>query len=199
MVGERAEDRRAKGGVVGVGSGRLRRREPARNVARSGSCAGVWSVTTSKWTPSASSRGTTSAALPTSATARARRDPGGPRAPPRSSATTSTQPSRRRRSARAGSTSTTSARPPFARHAEALRAAHPAEARGQHPAAGERAAEVRLRDSAERLVCEAEDSLRADVEPARPPSSARTSSGPRPRAGGTTPRPTRPGRPSPSR
>ena len=50
--------------------------------------------------------------------------------------------------------------------AEPLRAAHAAEPGGQHAPAGERAAEVLRRDRAEGLVGEAEDALRADVEPA---------------------------------
>ena len=50
--------------------------------------------------------------------------------------------------------------------AEPLRAAHAAEPGGQHAPARERAAEVLRRDGAEGLVGEAEDALRADVEPA---------------------------------
>ena len=51
-------------------------------------------------------------------------------------------------------------------HAEALGAAHPAQARGQDTSSGEGAAEVRPRDGLERLVREPEDPLCADVEPA---------------------------------
>jgi hypothetical protein len=50
--------------------------------------------------------------------------------------------------------------------AQALRATHPPEPRGQDTLAGQRAAEVRPGDRAERLVGEAEDALGADVEPA---------------------------------
>ena len=51
------------------------------------------------------------------------------------------------------------------RHAKALGSAHPAETRGENAPAGQRAAEVRVRDRAEGLVGEAEYPLRADVEP----------------------------------
>ena len=57
--------------------------------------------------------------------------------------------------------------PAVLRNREALRSAHAAQPRCQHPAAREVAAEVRLRDRAERLVCESQDPLRSDVEPAR--------------------------------
>ena len=51
------------------------------------------------------------------------------------------------------------------RRRERLRAAHSAEARGEHEASGERAAEVRARHGAERLVRALQDALRADVDP----------------------------------
>ena len=51
------------------------------------------------------------------------------------------------------------------RRGERLRAAHAAKSGGEHEPAGERSAELRARDGAERLVRALEDSLRADVDP----------------------------------
>ena len=73
------------------------------------------------------------------------------------------------------------------RHGQRLRAAHAAEARGQGDGACQRAAELLLGDRAEGLVGALQDALGADVDPRARRSSARTSSGPRPRACGTAP------------
>jgi len=51
-------------------------------------------------------------------------------------------------------------------HGEALGAAHPAQTGGEHPLPRERAAEMSCADCSKGLVGEAEDALRADVEPA---------------------------------
>ena len=55
--------------------------------------------------------------------------------------------------------------PAVHRHRQRLRAAHPAQARGQRDRAGQRAAEPLLRHRGERLVGALEDALRADVDP----------------------------------
>ncbi len=83
----------------------------------SGSCAEVWSVTTSGRNPAASSSGSTSAALPSTPTETARRSRAAlstrSTASARSSARSSRYPVASRRSRCSGSTSTHSATPSF--------------------------------------------------------------------------------------
>ena len=165
MVGERAEDRRTEARVVGVRAGGLRRREPARHVRpqrvvrrrlvgddveldtvveKPGDNVGRVAQERDRARPVRIQvrgervvvfRDDVHPAVTQAAARRARVDLDDERAPA------------------------------VPRHAEALRAAHSAQAGGEHAPPRERAAEVGLRDRAEGLVGKAEDALRADVEP----------------------------------
>ena len=79
------------------------------------------------------------------------------------------------------------------RHRQRLRAAHPAEARGQRDRAGQRAAEAPARDLGEALVGALHDALRADVDPRARGHLPVHRQPERPRAGGTPPRSPTPG------